>query len=258
MADPVAQFPVEEIPDEDHVYVRYHKGRLHEGKLRSGVISQVGEDGISCDWSRYQTASGCLSYVAHNGRDPSNYGLVTVQARAGRLRARYLVEPPRPARGATSGGRGGERRRPRPARASRSGTVGAPGLAVRAGWAGWSGASSRPARARTHRCRPTMGASALALVQVRRLRCPHHHRALCPSRLSGQLLAGFGNAPVTSDQSSPRPRCWCRVGGVRLDVGWFLAQPRVRPRRAPSIPDRRRPPRDVRCPGPRPSRAELA
>lgn len=69
------RFPVETIPNEDYVFVRYHKARLNQGPLRPPIIQMIGDDGISCDWNKYRTASAC---VTANGRSQDNFGIVVL------------------------------------------------------------------------------------------------------------------------------------------------------------------------------------
>ena len=54
MADPQLNFPIEEIPDADAVFLRAHRNLLRDGEIVPGVFRSH-EAGMSVDWSKYAT-----------------------------------------------------------------------------------------------------------------------------------------------------------------------------------------------------------
>ena len=48
------EWPVEDIPGGDHLYMRAHKQFLREGRLKPGAFRDHG-GGMSTDWSEYST-----------------------------------------------------------------------------------------------------------------------------------------------------------------------------------------------------------
>ena len=69
-------WPVEEIPDNDSLYMRVHKTYLTGEGLNPGVFNDK-EGGMSTDWNRYSTpqqAQGRAKTPAHNGIISLNVG----------------------------------------------------------------------------------------------------------------------------------------------------------------------------------------
>jgi hypothetical protein len=77
MADEIV-WPLELIPDADHVFMRAHKGFIRNGELQPGVFRQHGNDGMSVDWNKYSTAID----TKNRGRNPENNAVVQLNAGA--------------------------------------------------------------------------------------------------------------------------------------------------------------------------------
>ena len=54
MADEQLEFPIEEIPDVDSVFMRAHRDHFRGGNLRPGVF-RARDGGMSVDWNKYAT-----------------------------------------------------------------------------------------------------------------------------------------------------------------------------------------------------------
>ncbi|OQX06372.1 MAG: hypothetical protein BWK80_50825 [Desulfobacteraceae bacterium IS3] len=64
---------IEEIPDENKVFYRIHKGFLREGKLIPGAFREIG-DGMSVDWEKYSTPEDSIC----RAKIPEDNGIVSL------------------------------------------------------------------------------------------------------------------------------------------------------------------------------------
>jgi len=84
---PLAGWPIEEIPDQDRLFMRVHRIFVSQGKLAPGVFRDHG-GGMSTDWERYSTAAETLRRAAA----PSNNGVIQLVAASVSAIARLTVE----------------------------------------------------------------------------------------------------------------------------------------------------------------------
>ena len=64
-------WPVEEIPDGDTLFMRMHKDHFRNGKIQAGVFRAQG-GGMSTDWSKYATPVQTLN----RARIPEDNGVI--------------------------------------------------------------------------------------------------------------------------------------------------------------------------------------
>jgi hypothetical protein len=76
----MTNWPVEEIPDSDDLYMRVHKMFVLEGELQPSVFRNHG-DGMSTHWSKYCTAETALTFAKRS----ADNGVVSL--RVGSVRA---------------------------------------------------------------------------------------------------------------------------------------------------------------------------
>lgn len=77
-------FEVEDIPNEDFVYVRVHRQNIDftDLTIRPVAFDQKGDDGLSCNWSEYSTPISTQQMALKN---PHNNGVISFEV--GVLRA---------------------------------------------------------------------------------------------------------------------------------------------------------------------------
>ncbi|MEX2411974.1 MAG: hypothetical protein WD607_11535 [Candidatus Paceibacterota bacterium] len=71
----MADFEVEEIPDEDSLYMRVHKNWIRDGELNPGTFRN-NEGGMSTDWSKYSDPEQTRNRVIAYDKEPDNYGIL--------------------------------------------------------------------------------------------------------------------------------------------------------------------------------------
>lgn len=71
MADERLEFPIEDIPDCDCVFMRAYRDRVKNGVVRPSAF-EPHKGGLSVDWDRYSTADATLS----RANNPTNYAVV--------------------------------------------------------------------------------------------------------------------------------------------------------------------------------------
>ncbi len=71
-------FAVEEIPDEDLLFLRVHKINVQNNKLLPIAYKIKGEGGLSTDWSRYSTPQ----QSRERARIPSDNGVVSFEVKS--------------------------------------------------------------------------------------------------------------------------------------------------------------------------------
>ena len=67
MADAL-NWPTEEIPDTDSLFMRAHRVHFRDGELQTGVFRPQG-DGMSGNWNRYATAEETKQQAKNNPDD---------------------------------------------------------------------------------------------------------------------------------------------------------------------------------------------
>lgn len=66
-------YPIEHIPDEDHIYMRIHKANIDASivddneKILIGAFNIKGDDGLSVNWSKYSSPSETIKNPDVNG-----------------------------------------------------------------------------------------------------------------------------------------------------------------------------------------------
>lgn len=78
-------WPVEDIPDEDSLYMRVHQANIRaDGSFRTNAWNNHG-DGMSTNWSRYSTPEDTRKDVERFGKQPNKYAVI--ELRVGQVRA---------------------------------------------------------------------------------------------------------------------------------------------------------------------------
>jgi hypothetical protein len=89
----VSEWPVEDIPDSDTLFLRVHRQHIREDRSVRPAAFQDRGDGMSTDWSKYASASTTRFHPLKNG--PENYGVL--QMNVGEVRGvdalRVVHEP---------------------------------------------------------------------------------------------------------------------------------------------------------------------
>ncbi len=70
---------VKVIPDKDFLFLRIHKNHVFDNDKIMPIAFRNHEGGMSTDWSEYSTSEESRQRVRSNGKDPNNYGIVTLQ-----------------------------------------------------------------------------------------------------------------------------------------------------------------------------------
>jgi hypothetical protein len=84
------KWPIEEIPDEDHVFIRAHRSYFKKGKLKPGVFRDHGKS-MSVNWDSYSTPEETQQQARipeHNGV----VGLITGEVRKVPLEVEHSPE----------------------------------------------------------------------------------------------------------------------------------------------------------------------
>ena len=71
------EFPKEQIPDEDDLFMRIHFAHFKYGDILT-IAFQNHNCGMSTNWSNYADALLTKEQAALNGKDPNNYGVVEI------------------------------------------------------------------------------------------------------------------------------------------------------------------------------------
>jgi hypothetical protein len=71
----MADFEVEEIPDEDLLYMRVHKNWIRDGELNPGTFRN-NEGGMSTAWSKYSDPEQPRIRVIAYDKEPDKYGIL--------------------------------------------------------------------------------------------------------------------------------------------------------------------------------------
>ena len=79
MADAI-NWPIEEIPDNDSVYMRAHRQYIRNGQLSTGVFRPQGE-GMSVNWDRYSSPELTRSQASRNPDDNAVVTLIVGEIR---------------------------------------------------------------------------------------------------------------------------------------------------------------------------------
>lgn len=72
----IKQWPIENIPNSAHLFMRVHKMWIQNDKIVSPGVFQNHENGMSTDWNKYSTPQETLKRVSSYGKDPNNYGVI--------------------------------------------------------------------------------------------------------------------------------------------------------------------------------------
>jgi hypothetical protein len=72
MADAL-EFPIEEIPDADSVFMRAHKDYIRDGDLEPGVFREQ-DGGMSVDWNKYASKED----TKRRAKNPANNAVVSL------------------------------------------------------------------------------------------------------------------------------------------------------------------------------------
>jgi hypothetical protein len=92
----LTKYIVETIPDEDILFMRVHKQNI-DFDLTPNDVKPVAfdpkpteKDGLSTNWSRYSDAKLILKQTTDNGKDPNNYGVISLPV--GNVRTIEILE----------------------------------------------------------------------------------------------------------------------------------------------------------------------
>lgn len=87
---------IEIIPDQDIVFRRVHRNHVDGDNMVMPVAFPTEEDGLSVNWSKYSTPENTKNESVSFGKDPSNYGVISLPVITVREIPLRVIHSPRP------------------------------------------------------------------------------------------------------------------------------------------------------------------